>query len=460
MPAAVFIDSTPQGATVYLDGLKFGTTPVQNFYDAGSYAIKIEKENYDTIEAEITITEPETKKTYTLDDIRATLTIKTHPNATVKFNGEEHKGGLSNYKLAPQVLQLTVEMPKAEAIERVVTLKPKSMETFEIYPDVQTGTIQVMTIPTDASILLTGDAGEHYEAIGRKTFVDVPIGKYELTVTADGHKTHAETIVLSIDDTKQKQITLQEGSDTPENMVFVQGGSFQMGSNDGNDDEKPVHSVTVSDYYIGKFEVTQKEWKEVMGNNPSHWKGDNLPVEKVSWYDVVEFCNKKSRAEGLTPCYSGSGENTTCNFSANGYRLPTEAEWEYAARGGTLANGLDLRNGGKTYYKYSGSNTIDVVAWYCDNSDYKTYPVGRKQANELGIYDMSGNVREWCWDWFGFYSNSLQTNPKGASTGPARVLRGGSWYSVESISRVAYRDNDGPDFRCFGVGFRLACSVK
>jgi serine/threonine protein kinase len=256
-----------------------------------------------------------------------------------------------------------------------------------------------------------------------------------------------------------EETEIQEPESIP-GMVFVKGGTFQMGSNDGYIGAEPVHSVTVDDFYMGKYPVTQEEWKAVMGNNPSYFKGENLPIERVSWYDAVEFCNKKSELEGLQKCYNGRGNNITCDFSKNGYRLPTEAEWEYAARGGNLANGLDLRNGGKTYYKYSGSNTIDVVAWYCDNSDYKTYPVGRKQANELGIYDMSGNVREWCWDWFGFYSNSLQTNPKGASTGPARVLRGGSWYSVESISRVAYRDNDGPDFRCFGVGFRLACSVK
>ncbi|HEX37418.1 MAG TPA: formylglycine-generating enzyme family protein, partial [Candidatus Cloacimonetes bacterium] len=175
-------------------------------------------------------------------------------------------------------------------------------------------------------------------------------------------------------------------------------------------------------------------------------------VEKVSWYDAVEFCNKKSRKEGLTPCYSGSGKNITCNFNANGYRLPTEAEWEYAARGGHLANGSNLRNGG---YTYSGSDNIDDVAWYSDNSGRKTHPVGQKQPNELGLYDMSGNVWEWCWDWKGSYSSSSQTNPRGASSGSTRVLRGGGWYGYDNGCRVAYRGTDDPDLSNGDFGFRF-----
>ena len=229
-------------------------------------------------------------------------------------------------------------------------------------------------------------------------------------------------------------------------MIFVQGGTFQMGSNSGDSDEKPVHTVTVSDFYICKYEVTQKEWKEVMGNNPSNWKGDNLPVEKVSWYDAVEFCNKKSEKEGLQKCYSGNGKSITCNFNANGYRLPTEAEWEYAVRGGNKS-----RN-----YKYSGSNTIGDVAWYSSNSGSKTHQVGTKQANELGISDMSGNVWEWCWDWKGSYSSSSQTNPKGASSGSGRVDRGSSWYRSPDYCRVAnryYYFYPGRSF--FNYGFRI-----
>ncbi len=245
-----------------------------------------------------------------------------------------------------------------------------------------------------------------------------------------------------------QKINLQSIKSTE--MVFVKGGTFQMGSTSGDSDEKPIHSVTVSGFYIENVEVTQKEWKEIMGNNPSKRKGDNKPVEQVSWFDAVEFCNKKSKKEGLTPCYTGSGKNTKCNFSANGYRLPTEAEWEFSARGGNWSNG----------YKYSGSNDIGSVAWYSSNSRRKTHSVGGKKANELGIYDMSGNVYEWCNDWKGSYNSSSQTNPKGASSGSRRVSRGGGWSSYAENCRVASRTDGTPGNGSSNLGFRLSRSSK
>ncbi|MBC8384853.1 MAG: SUMF1/EgtB/PvdO family nonheme iron enzyme [Candidatus Cloacimonetes bacterium] len=320
----------------------------------------------------------------------------------------------------------------------------------------QTGPVVKNVIPADALVTLNGDGGEKYNSNGKATFRDVPIGSYELTVQAEEHKTHTETFDVSADKTVRKQIILEEGSDVPDNMIFVQGGTFQMGSNDGGSDEKPVHTVTVSDFYIGKTEVTQKEWKEVMGastslNNPSYFKGDDLPVENVSWYDAVEFCNKKSEKEGLEKCYSGSGKNTKCDFSKNGYRLPTEAEWEYAARGGVSAS-LNNRNGGN---KYAGSNNVKDVAWYFDNSGSKTHPVGTKQPNELGIYDLSGNVWEWCSDRYdeNYYKNSPQNNPQGPSSGKSRVLRGGSWDSGDYCCRFVYRGSYDPDV--YFIGFRF-----
>ena len=177
---------------------------------------------------------------------------------------------------------------------------------------------------------------------------------------------------------------------TPKKMIYVEGGTFQMGSTNGGSSEQPIHTVTVSSFLIGKYEVTQKEWQEVMGYNPSYSEGDNRPVEKVSWYDAVEFCNKLSEKEGLTPAYTINGFDVSCNWSANGYRLPTEAEWEYAAKGGKKSKN----------YKYSGSDNIDDVAWYDANSDGRSHDVGTKAPNELGIYDMSGNVWEMCWDSF------------------------------------------------------------
>ena len=213
-------------------------------------------------------------------------------------------------------------------------------------------------------------------------------------------------------------------------MIAVEGGTFQMGAtseqgSDADSDEKPVHSVTLSDYYIGETEVTQELWTAVMGNNPSYYSGyPQRPVEQVSWNDCQEFIKKLNQL---------TGEN---------FRLPTEAEWEYAARGGNKSKG----------YKYSGSNTIDDVAWYANNS---THVVRTKQANELGIYDMSGNVYEWCQDWYGSYSSSSQTNPAGPSSGSSRVLRGGNWGYYAGSCRVSYRDSSNPDGRYGNYGFRL-----
>ena len=233
-------------------------------------------------------------------------------------------------------------------------------------------------------------------------------------------------------------------------MVFVAGGNFQMGSNDRDYDEKPVHNITISDFYIGKYEVTQELYESLMGKNPSKFErsGKDAPVEQVSWYDAVEFCNKLSDKEGLDRCYFGSGDNIKCDFKANGYRLPSEAEWEYAARGGNKSKG----------YKYSGSNNIGSVSWYKSNSGRKTHSVGSKQSNELGIYDMSGNVWEWCWDWKANYSSKVQTNPYGYGRGLYRAHRGGSWFFDVSHCRNANRGSNGPTASYDFIGFRLSRS--
>jgi formylglycine-generating enzyme required for sulfatase activity len=236
-------------------------------------------------------------------------------------------------------------------------------------------------------------------------------------------------------------------------MVYVEGGTFTMGctSEQGNDcdsDERPMHQVTLSSYYIGKYEVTQKQWQDIMGSNPSYFKGDNLPIEQVSWNDVQKFIQKLNQQTGKN------------------YRLPTEAEWEYAARGGSKSRS----------YKFSGSNAVGEVAWYADNSSsktqpkgvkrgnkldtYSTQPIGKKRGNELGIYDMSGNVWEWVNDWSGAYSSSSQTNPVGATSGTGRVCRGGSWYDGAVFVRIPNRSSFAPGGRYYDMGFRLACSLK
>ncbi len=221
-------------------------------------------------------------------------------------------------------------------------------------------------------------------------------------------------------------------------MIKVEGGTFSMGatSEQGNDAysvEKPVHSVTLSDYYIGETEVTQELWQAVMGSNPSWFKGNNQrPVESVSYDDCQKFIEKLNELTG------------------NNFRLPTEAEWEYAARGGKYS---------KNYvYKYSGSDNPDEVAWYRDNNGITTHPVKTKKANKLGLYNMSGNVWEWCNDKYGsnYYQNSPQTNPTGPSKGEYRVVRGGSWDHLVRDARVSDRGYDTPDDRSSYGGLRLA----
>ena len=234
----------------------------------------------------------------------------------------------------------------------------------------------------------------------------------------------------------------------PADFVHITGGTFQMGSTNGHDDEQPVHTVTVKSFSMAKYPVTQKEYFEITGDNPSHFKGDNLPVESVSWFDAIEYCNKRSQKEGLTPVYSGLGDSISCNWNANGYHLPTEAEWEYAAKGG---------NKDSIIYKYSGSNNVDAVAWYGRNSSGSTKPVGTKAPNSLGLYDMSGNISEWCWDWYGAYSSNTQTDPRGASSGFHRIARGGAWFSYyASYLRSVNRNYHYPNYQYAYIGFRLA----
>lgn len=214
-------------------------------------------------------------------------------------------------------------------------------------------------------------------------------------------------------------------------MVPVEGGTFTMGvtSEQGGYAGDKAHQVTLSDYYIGQTEVTQALWKAVMGSNPSFFKGDNLPVECVSWNDCQVFIQNLNQLTGKQ------------------FRLPTEAEWEYAARGGRKSRG----------YKYAGGNDIDSVAWYTGNSGNETHTVATKQANALGVYDMSGNVEEWCSDWYGDYQSSSQSDPQGPSSGSNRVSRGGGCFNIARICRVSFRGICAPGGRYCDLGLRLSC---
>ncbi len=279
---------------------------------------------------------------------------------------------------------------------------------------------------------------------------DVTPKTYRFAVSELGDDEWREGHIVFSGNSLTDTVYIYQGGDFTEtikgmsfDMVYVEGGTFQMGatSEQGRDyysDEIPVHSVTLSDYYIGKFEVTQGLWEKVMGTtiheqrikagySSTYGVGSDYPMYYVNWEEAQEFCTRLGQLTGKN------------------YALPTEAQWEYAARGGVKSRG----------YKYSGSNTIGNVAWYSDNSSSSTHPVATKQPNELGLYDMSGNVWEWCSDWYGYYSSESQSNPTGPSTGFIRVLRGGSWIYYALACRVVNRSYDDPgDCRNFS-GFRV-----
>jgi formylglycine-generating enzyme required for sulfatase activity len=263
----------------------------------------------------------------------------------------------------------------------------------------------------------------------------------------------------------QQVMPLPQPAPIPEGFARVEGGTFVMGSPFNESDRsfaEARHQVTVKTFIISKYEVTQKEWREVMGTTVDQQRekaqakylfgeDDDCPMYYVNWYEAVEYCNKRSLKEGLTPAYSGSGDKIIRNWNADGYRLPMEDEWEFAAKGG---------NGKKdsAVTAYSGSGNVDAVAWYVDNSDVSAHLVGTKAPNSLGIYDMSGNVAEWCWDWFGNYPSKARTLPLDGYEGTRRVIRGGSWFAVASDARSSARWSNDPSFRSHYVGFRVVRS--
>ena len=278
-------------------------------------------------------------------------------------------------------------------------------------------------------------------------------GQHNLRATAADYREYTYTLNVSESGSRSHSIMMQsimkdEETFTVNGMSFtmklVEGGTFQMGATaeqgrDARRYEKLVHNVTLSSYYIGETEVTQTLWQAVMGSNPSYFKGDNLPVEQASWNDCQEFIRKLNQKTGKN------------------FRLPTEAEWEYAARGGKKSRG----------YKYAGSNTLRDVAWFGSwegrtydngNSSVKTHAVKTKSPNELGLYDMSGNVYEWCSDWYGNYSSGSQTNPQGSSSGSVRVLRGGCCSNAATYCRVSHRNGFDPGDSLDRFGFRLCLS--
>ena len=349
--------------------------------------------------------------------------------------------------------------PKIEIVESGnISVKE---EIYEI------GNIKIQSLPTSININIPKLEINRLKKQNNLTFKNVPVGVYEIIYTWRDKKLQ-KTLIVKKDATTHIMVNLLKGevkdlynkkssaqrsvvieesiygekaqivsnatklnkkslAETIE-LIKVTGGSFKMGSKTGEVKETPVHQVILNSYYIAKYEVNQALWYSIMGTKPSYFKNDSLPVEQISWLDTQKFISNLNKLTGKT------------------YRLPTEAEWEYAARGGSNSKN----------YNFAGSNNIDQVAWVDFNSSKKTHKIGSKVANELGIHDMSGNVLEWCSDWFYKYTDSNQNNPKGRKTGDTRVTRGGSWFRNNTNSHVAFRSHSDPSYGKINLGFRLA----
>ena len=448
------ITSEPSGAVVAIDGKRVGTTPWTSAKLArGTVQMRLQSPQYALYEETVQVLGNGQVQSHHCKLVPqfGTITCRSEMADAEIWVDQEYKGvgswtgTLSSQ--APHVLEARKSGHQSQSISFTVANGEKKTEVVGA-PVPMYGTLVLSSTPAGCLVTMDGSA------LGETPLVQqVLVGTHSIELKKDGYQGQSFEVTIEHNQRLDEKRTMEKsavvapssGQSAPSKgktnftedygieMVFVEGGTFQMGatSEQGSDaeaDEKPVHSVTLSDFYMGKYEVTQAQWKAVMGKNPSHFTGDdNLPVERVSWEDVQEFIQKLNTLTGKT------------------YRLPTEAEWEYAARGGKKSQG----------YKYAGSNTVRGVAWYGENSGNQTHPVGQKQPNELGLYDMSGNVWEWCQDRYGYYRSSSQTNPIGPTSGSYRVLRGGSWNNFAISFRVSNRNKKSPDYRDSNFGFRL-----
>ena len=388
----------------------------------------------------------------TLQSVKASLSVKATTSGSKIYVNEDYKG-IDQWQgsLSPGTYLVEAKKDGYRPYSTTVSLAKQQSESLTI-PALQAsyGTLMVDYKPIDAEVYLDNNllgkvpnvfdnilAGKHNIKISKAGYADytgsVTIQENQ-QASVSGSLTKTSVVSSSPSSTSGTLVPITVNGVTF-NMIKVDGGTFTMGATsemtNPYSDEKPTHQVTLSSYYIGETEVTQALWTAVMGNNPSNFKGDNLPVENVSWEDCQTFIGKLNDLTGKS------------------FRLPTEAEWEYAARGGNRSN----------HTQYSGSKRIKDVAWYDGNSGGKTHSVKTKKPNELGLYDMSGNVWEWCQDWYGNYSSNAQTNPKGPDSGSYWVGRGGSWHISEWYCRSSSRYNYSPGFRYNGIlGFRLALS--
>ena len=449
---------SPKGAKVSIDGV-LQSSSLDGEYSAmlpyGSHTYKVEAGGYISKSGSFTISSSDmTPINVSLVSAMATVSV-TCPTPAVSLYVDKKSVGMAPWTGSLKEGMHLIEAKKEgyRSQQRTINLsQQQKLDVAFAELAVIQGNLSVNYKPFGADVYIDGNK------VGQspRVFNGLLVGNHKVEIKKDGYGTDSKTVsilegqtaslsgvlttntsssVASGSSLAGNTITIPVKDSISIDMVRVEAGTFTMGATaemeDPYDDEKPTHQVTLTnDYYIGKYEVTQALWQAVMGDNPSRFNGDNLPVENVSWDDCQEFISQLNRITGKT------------------FRLPTEAEWEYAARGGNKSQG----------YQYSGSNNLSDVAWYWGNSGEKTHAVGTKQPNELGIYDMSGNVWEWCQDRKGEYSSSSQTNPTGANSGSNHEYRGGSWCYNARYCRSSYRGSSMPDSRNNYLGLRLVLS--
>jgi len=507
---SIYITTEPEnGATVILDNINTTkTTPCTlDEVESGTHRITLRREWYEPVIKEFKLSAEEEKSiNVSLIPSFGELKITSDPKADIFIDNIKKGYGDYSCRLSPGIYSFKAQKPKHRNKEQSIEIRVGEIKNISFNLQAKYGTLDIASTPWKANITLNGKEYGNTP----KTIKSLLVGTYAVKLIKAGYAQYTKSIVIEEGQTEEINIELSSGkqitiNSTPQGaklyinnnyqgltpftielsfnnhqiklingkkvleekiliskngqsnfeynvieftnytetknglnleMIAVKGGTFEMGSNDGNDSEKPIHKVTLDNFYIGKYEVTQKQWKEIMGSNPSYNKGDNLPVEEVSWIDVQEFINKLNQK---------TGQN---------YRLPTEAEWEYAARGGIET----IHESPQT--KYAGSNNIDDVAWYTSNAGRKTHNVGTKQKNELGINDMSGNIIEWCSDWKGSYKSGSQNNPQGPDSGNYRINRGGSEGYDKMYCHVLVRSWAYPNKTSSNIGFRLVHQYK
>ena len=457
------ISVQPKDAKVTIDGVLQASSS-DGEYSAmlayGSHTYKVEAGGYISKSGSFTIGKGDmTPISVSLVSALATLSVSCPTPAVSLYVDKKSVGSLpwnGNLKEGMHLLEVRKDGYRSQQKTIQLAQQQKLDVAFDALSAIQ-GNLSVNFKPFGSDVYVDG------VKVGQspRVFNGVLVGNHNVEIRKSGYTTSRQTVTISEGQTASISGSLtssasssnsntlsSSGSSLSGNaltipvknginieMVKVEAGSFDMGATPEMENpdasEKPVHRVTLTNNYnIGKYEVTQALWQAVMGNNPSYFKGEDLPVEQVSWNDCQDFISKLNAMTGKK------------------FRLPSEAEWEYAARGGKKSRG----------YQYSGSNTLGDVAWNDGNSGSKTHAVGTKQPNELGIYDMTGNVWEWCQDWYGSYSSSPQTNPTGAVSGSGRVYHGGSWVSSARDCRSSYRGLSTPGARSFILGLRLVLS--